>query len=115
MIWIIIAIIFIIGALVYSWSPRQALQEIPCKESDYKMLDIRDVLDYEAGHIPGAVNISLGRLPYVSNNNLSPTEPIVIVGKNDWKSKKAARILKKKGFRQIYVCMNPVVGCSCNN
>ncbi|WP_438350829.1 rhodanese-like domain-containing protein [Paenibacillus sp. FA6] len=110
--WWVIVVIFIVTAVVITiWWPSEELQELPCstlppKNTCYKLLDIRDALDFEAGHVPGAVNISLGRLPYVANKDLELEHPIIIVGKKDRKSKKAARILKKKGFHHIYVCVD---------
>ncbi|OAB41062.1 rhodanese-like domain-containing protein [Paenibacillus antarcticus] len=115
--WWVISVIFIAIVVVIRnvWSTED-LQEISCdtvtnENSTFKLLDIRDALDYQAGHVPGSVNISLGRLPYVANLDLEHAHSVIIMGNNDRRSKKAARILKKKGFQNIYICINPVTPC----
>lgn len=111
MLWVIVVIFLVTTVAIAFGRPSEVLQEYQCgnlppKNTCYKLLDIRDALDFEAGHMPGAVNISLGRLPYLANKDLEPEYPVIIVGKKDRRSKKAARILKKQGFHQIYVCVN---------
>lgn len=108
--WLSVIIFIAIVVVIRSVWPTEDLHEIPCStltdnKSSYKLLDIRDALDYEAGHVPGSVNISLGRLPYVANLDLAPEHSVIIMGKKDRKSRKAARILKKKGFQSIYICI----------
>jgi rhodanese-related sulfurtransferase len=109
--WISVAIVIMAIIVARRWWSSEELREFPCstllsKNICYKLLDIRDAVDFEEGHVPGAVNISLGRLPYVSNKELTTEHSIIILGKKDRNSKKAARILKKNGFNHIYVCMN---------
>lgn len=67
-----------------------------------RMLDVRDEVFYRECHVQGAINISIGRLPFVWSNELSPNEPILILSDSNIKSKRAARLLKSRGFRQIY-------------
>lgn len=114
--WISVVIFIAIVVAIRNMWPSEDLQEIPCEtlknnNSTIKLLDIRDALDYQAGHVPGSVNISLGRLPYVANLDLAHDHSVIIMGNKDRRSKKAARILKKKGFQHIYICMKPVTPC----
>lgn len=67
-----------------------------------KMLDVRDASLYLTGHIPGSLNISTGRLPYVWHQSLSPEDEVTILSDSKYQIKKAARILKKQGFRHLY-------------
>ncbi|MHA6532134.1 rhodanese-like domain-containing protein [Paenibacillus sp. BAC0078] len=67
-----------------------------------KILDIRDAVDYQSCHMPSAINISIGRLPFVWNKEISPIEPVLIMSDSLYKSKKAARLLKKRGFNRLY-------------
>ncbi|WP_460319986.1 rhodanese-like domain-containing protein [Paenibacillus sp. YSY-4.3] len=67
-----------------------------------KMLDVRDEVFFRECHVQGAINISIGRLPFVWNNELSPSEPILILSDSKIKSKRAARLLKSRGFRRLY-------------
>ncbi|OAB42462.1 rhodanese-like domain-containing protein [Paenibacillus glacialis] len=114
--WVSVVIFIGIVLVIRNVWPTEELHEIPCdtltnKDSTFKLLDIRDALDYQAGHVPGSVNISLGRLPFVANVDLAPEHSVIIMGKNNRRSKKAARILKKKGFQHIYICIIPVSSC----
>lgn len=67
-----------------------------------KILDIRDPVDYEKGHLPGAINIYVGRLPYVSHKELTITDEIIIISSSLYHIKKAARILLKAGYRHLH-------------
>jgi len=114
--WVSVVIFIAIVVVIRNVWSTEDLQEISCDtvtngNSTFKLLDIRDALDYQAGHVPGSVNISLGRLPYVANLDLAHAHSVIIMGNNDRRSKKAARILKKKGFQNIYICINPVTPC----
>ncbi|NHN34485.1 rhodanese-like domain-containing protein [Paenibacillus agricola] len=66
-----------------------------------KILDLRDQTDYYANHIEGAINISLGRLPYVKKKELHIDDKIILIADSKYHSKKAARILKKSGFNHL--------------
>ncbi|WP_379152393.1 rhodanese-like domain-containing protein [Paenibacillus sp. sgz5001063] len=68
-----------------------------------KMLDVRDASDYLEEHISGSINISLGRLPYVWQHDLVPDDSVLILSNNWYQSNKAARILRKHGFRCLFV------------
>jgi rhodanese-related sulfurtransferase len=73
-----------------------------------KWLDIRDVSDFEKGHVPESINISLGRLPFVWGKDLSPKDGVVILTEHYFKGKKAVRILRKHGFYDLYLLVGPV-------
>jgi len=72
------------------------------------MLDVRDATDYLEEHIPGSINISLGRLPYVWQHDLSSDEDVLILSSTRYQSNKAARILRKIGFRNLYTVQGAV-------
>lgn len=72
-----------------------------------KILDVRDANEYWEGHIPGSINISVGRLPVVWNTDLSPEDEVIIFSRNWLQRKKAARILARRGFTKLYA----VKGC----
>lgn len=67
-----------------------------------KILDVRDASYYEECHLNGAINISLGRLPFVWAKELSSSDPVLIVADRRSAVIKAARILRRRGFRQLY-------------
>ncbi len=87
----------------------QEWEEALQNESSLKLLDVRDSLDYQQGHVPGSINLSLGRLPYVWQKELSPDNPVVILSESRYQSHKAARLLHKRGFRQLYALKDGTV------
>lgn len=73
-----------------------------------KKLDIRDASYYEECHLDGTINISLGRLPFVWDKELSPADPVLILTDRRFAAMKAARILRRRGFRQLYAVRGEV-------
>ncbi|QSF42482.1 rhodanese-like domain-containing protein [Paenibacillus ihuae] len=83
---------------------------VQAKESlNLKMLDVRDASDYLEGHISGSINISLGRLLYVWQQDLFPDDNVLILSNNWYQNNKAARILRKHGFRSLYAIQGDVL------
>ncbi|ODP27521.1 hypothetical protein PTI45_03083 [Paenibacillus nuruki] len=77
--------------------------------STTKYLDIRDYTAFEKEHIPESIGIYLGRLPFVWRKaNLNPKDSILILTDNYFKGKKAVRILRKQGFRDLYLVVGSV-------
>lgn len=100
----------IIGILRMSWPVRQLIfvdiqvltDTSIIQTNTMKMLDVRDAVDFAQCHIEGSINISLGRLPFVWEKELSSEEPVLILASSRYNSKRAARILKSRGFNQLY-------------
>ncbi len=65
------------------------------------ILDVRTAAEYDRGHIPGAINISLGsiRERYVE---LDPGKTYITTCSHGLRSVKVVQILKERGFRQVY-------------
>lgn len=65
------------------------------------ILDVRTAAEYEMGHIPGAINISLGsiRERYIE---LDPEKTYITTCSHGLRSVKVEQILKELGFRQVY-------------
>lgn len=70
-------------------------------EQDVQCLDTRTSDEYLAGHIEGSININvLDSINFAENveNLLDPNKPVAVYCKSGRRSRKAARILNKKGF-----------------
>ncbi|WP_440108890.1 rhodanese-like domain-containing protein [Paenibacillus sp. QZ-Y1] len=110
----ILAGLLIIWLLVQLW-PVPSLTYVDSKEwdplddrwSNVKILDVRDSSEYWLSHIPDSINISIGRLPVVWHKELSPHNEVIIFSRNWLTRRKAARILARRGFYQLYA----VKGC----
>jgi rhodanese-related sulfurtransferase len=108
-------ILLVLLGMIIFWSIRSVLpvkglafvdleivKDASMEDASLKMLDVRDAIHYQNCHIPGSINISIGRLPFVWKKELSPNEPILILSDSRYKSKRAARVLKKQGFYRLY-------------
>ncbi|WP_054957870.1 rhodanese-like domain-containing protein [Paenibacillus dakarensis] len=116
---------FISVLLIYTyrrWVPISGLKLMKCSElakarkerPHLKVLDVRDVSEYtaDAGHIKESVNISLGRLPFVWDKELSPEDEVIIVTPKRSEGLLAARKLKKFGFQSLSYLTDDCRECS---
>lgn len=61
------------------------------------LIDVREVDEVEAGHIPGTIHIPLGLLEF-RMNELSKNEPYIIVCRSGARSGRATQFLESQGF-----------------
>lgn len=71
------------------------------ENDDITLIDVREVDEYDGGHIEGAVNAPLStlnetELPYAKD------EPIYIICRSGSRSAQAARLLNDRGYTEIY-------------
>ncbi len=71
------------------------------KEGDHVVLDVRQVAEYEKGHIPGAVFIPLSELE-TRAEELPKDVPVVAYCKVGGRSRSAAALLRTLGFSEVY-------------
>lgn len=110
MFWLLFLFCWIILWLIREMLPARYLKQIEFEnilnqENDavtYKLLDIRDASEYHKNSLPDSINISLGRLPFIWQKYLVADEYILILSDDLFKIKKAARILKNRGFKNLY-------------
>lgn len=77
------------------------LRKIKDKEN-IKIVDVREPSEFSSNHIKGAINIPLGRLSYVTGQDLNKDDHIVLVCLSGNRSKQGARKLAKKGYPHLY-------------
>lgn len=65
------------------------------------VLDVRTVWEYEGGHLPGAVNLPLGRLRQ-DCGQLDSSKTYITCCSHGLRSVKAVSLLKERGFRHVY-------------
>ncbi|WP_228617871.1 rhodanese-like domain-containing protein [Exiguobacterium sp.] len=71
------------------------------ENEDITLIDVREVDEYEGGHIEGAVNAPLStlnetELPYAKD------EPLYIICRSGNRSAQAASLLNDRGYTEIY-------------
>ena len=68
------------------------------------ILDVRESAEYQAGHLPQAINVPRGVLEFKVGNHpqlQDPQQSILIYCKNGGRSTLAALTLKQMGFHQV--------------
>ncbi len=67
---------------------------------EYEFLDVREVHEYERGHIPGFRNIPLSQLPS-RMEEIDRSRTVVLTCQSGMRSLQAARVLHKRGIRSL--------------
>lgn len=109
-IWIILGIILlaliIYIAISYNIN-RKSVTEL--SQDDFQaglrraqVIDLREKADYEYGHIIGARNIPMS-IFRTRMLGLRKDQPIYFIDKNGVSSYRAARMLKKNGYEQLFM------------
>jgi phage shock protein E len=66
-----------------------------------KVIDVRSVEEFRAGHVPGALNIPLHTLP-LRLSEVGPTDkPVVLYCLSGGRSGQAADLLRRSGFVEV--------------
>ena len=75
------------------------------KDTNVQLVDARTVAEYTEGHIPGSLNINVldeTGFPLAVEELLSSEKPVAVYCKSGRRSRKAADLLIKKGFKKVY-------------
>jgi glyoxylase-like metal-dependent hydrolase (beta-lactamase superfamily II)/rhodanese-related sulfurtransferase len=70
--------------------------------ADGTVLDVRQLSEYEAGHLPGAIHIELGSLKRADD---LPSEPIAVMCGHGERAMTAASVLERAGHRDLTVLL----------
>lgn len=84
---------------IKSITPSELKQLLPNKPV---ILDVREVDEYQAGHIPSAQNVPLSGLPD-NISQVSAPQHWYLICRSGRRSLRAARILRKAGYQVINV------------
>lgn len=93
------------------WFPFGRVEEISPRELDAQLkdgarvqvLDVREHFEFREGHIRNAKNMPLHDLARnVENLDFDPEWPVVVICLSGHRSIPAYRLLKRKGYTQIY-------------
>ena len=75
---------------------KERLREQP----QLSVVDVRRPAEWEAGHVPGAVNVPLDRLEREAAR-LDPARATVVICAGGYRSSAAASLLEQRGFREL--------------
>ena len=70
-------------------------------EGTFTVLDVRQPMEYESEHLPGAKLIPLPELPD-SLNELDPEKPLIVYCAVGGRSRMAAQLLANHDFKKVY-------------
>ena len=73
------------------------------KENPLLVIDVREPSEFAGGHIPGAVNIPLGRVLSHAAELAGRNRPVVAVCLSDMRSRRAAAQLRHAGLRDLAI------------
>lgn len=80
------------------------LDQIEAKvEQGYVVMDVREIDEYESGHIVSAINKPLSELKNADFNELNDDEDYVVVCQSGNRSKEASEILVSEGYEVLNV------------
>lgn len=88
------------GKSMISEMSLETFQKKVKEDPSLMILDVRELDEYEAGHIPGAVHIPLGEVDQRAEE-LSRETDIYLICHSGRRSELAAQKLKEKGFHQL--------------
>lgn len=73
------------------------------RNDEVQLVDVRTVAEYSVGHLPGSLNINVLDDSFASavDDLLETSRPVAVYCKSGRRSRKAAGILTKKGFKVV--------------
>lgn len=96
--------------LMNEWTFQMAkIEQISVEEMNRRLnenrnlqfIDVRRAGEYENGHAPDAINLTLSNLENLSSN-LDASRPIYVICQGGYRSSVGTGVLEKKGFQEIY-------------
>jgi rhodanese-related sulfurtransferase len=107
----LVAVAFVSGAMLVWPAVRRAgagasvstLQAtLLINQQNALVLDVREAVEYEKGHMLNARNIAIGEIDArAAEIEKYKAKPVIIVCDNDNRSGRAATVLRKLGFEQV--------------
>ena len=108
-VWAVVAVALVSVALA-AFTPKSggaAVENVNAAKfaelasSGIKVIDVRTQGEYDAGHIPGAVNMPVDQIQTLAAS-LDPKQPVAVYCATGSRSVSAADYLKQAGFTKIY-------------
>jgi len=81
--------------------PQIGVDELRARRGELNVLDVRRRGEYDAGHVPDAINVPLDVLPE-QLDAVDRSKPLAIICQSGYRSSAAASILQRHGFRELY-------------
>lgn len=103
---LVVLVVLVLFVLINSWRLKKAVTNLTQEQfiQGYRkaqLIDLREPKEFEAGHILGARNLPSTQLRQ-RYKDIRPDLPVYLYCQNTARSARAALMLKKKGYNQIY-------------
>ncbi len=72
------------------------------KDPETRVIDVREINEFESGHFEGAINIPLGNIPIRIAELKAMNGPIVVYCRSGNRSGMAMSLLKQAGLIDVY-------------
>lgn len=82
-------------------SPQQYKQDFSAPKRAHTLIDVRTPMEFQSGHIPGALNIDVQVLP-ARLKDVPKDKPVVLYCRSGNRSASAAGVLQRAGYTEIY-------------
>lgn len=79
----------------------QQLQDL-VRNPSTMIVDVRTPMEYESGHINGAINIPVDQIAYKLDTFKKNESPVVVYCRSGARSSMAMGILQQNGIRNVY-------------
>lgn len=98
---------------IYAWDKAgletSAITQMPVDElrqqieigNDLQIVDVRRPSEYQSGHAPGAINLTLAHLAE-QLSMLDPQRPAAVICQSGYRSSAGASLLRRHGFQTVY-------------
>jgi phage shock protein E len=93
---VVVVVMVVLSYLASKSAPEQVV--LDALKAGAKIIDVRTVREYNAGHYPGSINIPVDQLGSHVKKLGDPSRPIVMYCHSGMRSGRAMKILKRKGF-----------------
>ncbi len=72
------------------------------REPKTTVIDVREPFEFASGHVPGALNIPLGQIPYRVHEFKEMSQPLVMYCRSGGRSGQATAFLRSQGITEVY-------------
>lgn len=97
-VWLVISKVLPVKGLTNLSSTE--VEEMLKTPGEHEFVDVREIFEYQQGHIKGFKNIPLSQLAR-RLDEIDPKKSVVLTCRSGMRSRKAAKILKKNGYNRI--------------
>ena len=99
---------FAVGAVVVAWFALTRLGKVSSARAHElvaagaTLVDVRTEGEFASGHLPGAMNVPLDRLPAQAPSLADAHKPIVVYCASGMRSAAAKRVLRRAGASEVH-------------